>query len=397
MEQAENDFLRAAQEAAATIVQWRRAIHENPELGFAEHRTAALIATELEKMGLPVTSGVAGTGVVGLLAGGGPGRVIAIRADMDALPLQEMTGLPFASRQPGLMHACGHDAHVAMSLGAAMLLSRVKEDLPGQVKFVFQPCEETPPGGARAMLAAGVLSNPPVDCIVALHVNPHLPAGMVGYKEGTAMAAADQFTVRVLGQGGHGSSPHQGVDAVVVAAAAVQALQTIVSREINPLEAVVITVGTIHGGQKSNILADRVEFSGTVRTLTPEMRQRVPQVMRRVLEGVAAAHRARIEMDYEAGYPPLVNDPQVLQLVVAAAEKVVSRQRLLRVQHPAMGSEDFAFFAEAVPAAHFDLGVARKNNTNYPWHHSHFDLEEAALPAGAAVLAQIAWDYLHGT
>lgn len=396
LEQGDNHFLKAAQDAAETIIQWRRTIHEFPELGFAEHKTAAVIAAELEKMGLAVTSGVAGTGVVGLLAGTGPGRVLALRADMDALPLTEMTGLPFASRTPGVMHACGHDAHTAMSLGAAWLLSRVRETFPGQVKFIFQPCEETPPGGAKAMLAAGVLADPSVDGIVSLHVNPHLPAGMVGYKEGTAMAAADQFAVRVLGQGGHGSSPHQGVDAIMVAAAAIQALQTIVSREINPLDAVVITVGTLYGGTKSNIIADRVEFSGTTRTLTPDMRQKVPQMMRRVLDGVAAAHRARIEMDYEAGYPALVNDPQVLQLVVAAAEKVLSRPRVLRMQLPAMGSEDFAFFAEAVPAAHFDLGVARKNGRNYPWHHSRFDLDEGALPVGAAVLAQIAWDYLHG-
>lgn len=377
------------------MIAWRRFIHQHPELGFQEWETARLVADALREANLEVQTGIAGTGVVGVLWGKQKGRGIAVRADMDALPIAEKTNLPFASCRPGIMHACGHDAHVAMALGAARLLAEVREDLPGTVKFIFQPSEETPPGGAVAMLRAGVLDNPPVQAVVALHVNPHLPVGAVGLKEGVAMAAVDTFSITIRGRGGHSSAPHQTVDAILVAATAVQALQAIASRLVNPLEPVVVSIGTIHGGTKSNIVAEEVVLTGTTRTLSPEVRRQVPDLMRQLLDGVVNAFGATYELDYQEAYPLLVNDTQLLSLVERSCQKVVGSRRTLRVPLPAMGSEDFAYFAQVLPAVHFDLGAAKVGSPNYPWHHPCFDLNEEALPIGAAILAQICWDYLH--
>lgn len=392
----EPDFRSLAENLAAQLTAWRRDFHQYPEPGFAEVRTASQVAATLAKYGLEVQTGVAGTGVVGTLRGAPGGRVVGLRADMDALPIEEQTGLPFASLNQGYMHACGHDAHMAILLGVAALLSGVREQLHGQVKFIFQPCEETPPGGARAMLEAGILENPAVDFIVALHVNPHLPAGMIGIKEGTAMAAVDVFQVSIYGRGGHPACPEQGVDAVLVAATAVQQLYTCLHQRVSPLEPVVLNIGTISGGQKNNVVAARVDFAGTVRTLSPLVRGQVPRIIHQVLGGVTAVSGATYELDYEETYPPLVNDHQVLPLVEKAACKVVGARRVLRLQHPSMGSEDFAYLAQAVPAAHFNLGVGRRDGPVYPWHHEKFDLDEAALPAAAAVMAQVAYEYLSG-
>ncbi|MGB9885529.1 MAG: M20 metallopeptidase family protein [Moorellales bacterium] len=387
-------FLPAAERLRPRIIAWRRRIHQHPELGFQEWETARLVAEALREVGLEVQTGIAGTGVVGVLWGRRRGTGIALRADMDALPLTEKTGLPFASQRPGLMHACGHDAHVAMVLGAAYLLAEVRQELAGTVKLIFQPCEETPPGGALAMLRAGALSNPGVNAVVGLHVNPHLPVGTVGLKEGVGMAAVDTFTLTVRGKGGHSSSPHLAVDAIVVAAHAVLALRSLPGHLINPLDPVVVSVGTIHGGTKSNIVAEEVVLTGTVRTLSEEVRRKVPQLMRRLLNGVVKAYDASYELDYQEGYPLLINDAELLALVERSCHKVVGSEHTLRLPMPAMGSEDFAYFAQVRPAVHFDLGVGKPGGPNYPWHHPCFDLDENALPLGAALLAQICWDYL---
>lgn len=388
------DFRRQAEYWKSHMVQWRRQLHQHPELGFQEWETARLIATVLAEAGLEVQTGIAGTGVVGVLQGKKKGRGIAVRADMDALPITEKTNLPFASTRPGVMHACGHDAHVAIALGAARILAEVRSELAGTVKFIFQPAEESPPGGAVAMLRAGVLDNPPVQAIVALHVNPHLPVGTVGLKEGVAMAAVDTFTLTIRGRGGHSAAPHQAVDAILVAAVAVQALQAIASRLTNPLDPVVVSVGTIHGGTKNNVVADEVVLTGTTRTLSPEVRQQLPKLMRQLLDGVVRAYGASYELDYREAYPPLVNDARLLALVEKSCRRVVGSEHTLRVHLPAMGSEDFAYFAQVLPAAHFDLGVGKARATNYPWHHPCFDLDEEALPIGASLFAQICWDYL---
>jgi len=387
-------FRFQAEKLKPQIIAWRRRIHQHPELGFQEWETGRLVAEVLKEAGLEVQTGIAGTGVVGVLWGNRRAKGIAVRADMDALPITERTDLPFASVRPGVMHACGHDAHVAIALGAACLLAEVRQELPGTVKLIFQPCEETPPGGALAMLRAGVLSNPAVDAVVALHVNPHLPVGAVGLKAGVAMASVDSFTLTVRGKSGHSSSPHLAVDAIVVAAHAVLALQSLPGRLINPLEPVVLSIGTVRGGVKSNVVAEEVVMTGTVRALSPEVRRQVPELMRRLLDGVVLAYGASYELDYQEGYPLLVNDAELLGLVERSCRQVVGGERALRLPLPAMGSEDFAYFAQARPAVHFDLGVGKPQGPNYPWHHPCFDLDEEALPLGAALLAQICWDYL---
>ncbi|MHB1419915.1 MAG: M20 metallopeptidase family protein [Bacillota bacterium] len=389
-------MLSCARVKEQEIIAWRRRIHQHPELGFAEQATSGLVASVLTNLGLDVRIGVGGTGVVGLLEGGRTGPTIALRADMDALPVQEETGLEFASLNPGVMHACGHDAHVAMMLGAATILHEQRSTLAGTVKLIFQPCEENPPGGALAMLEDGVLEHPQVDAILGLHVNPHLPAGVIGWKEGPIMAAADMFVVEVHGQGGHGAAPHQTVDAVMVAAEVIQSLQTIVSRRVDPLEPAVISVGTINGGYKNNIIADKVVMTGTVRSLDPELRLRIPEEIKRVIEGIASAHGATCTLEYQWGFPPLINNSKLVALVREAGQEVAGKGKTLLINRPSMGGEDFAFFAQKVPGAYFYLGVGKKDQVMHPWHHSRFDLEETALPVGAAVMAWAARSFLSG-
>lgn len=391
------DFAREARARAAEMSEIRRKVHRYPELGFEETETAKLVAAHLAKLGFEVSGAVARTGVVGLLRGGLPGPTIALRADMDALPILEQTGLEFASERPGLMHACGHDAHVAVTLGAAHLLAGYRQELRGSVKFLFQPSEETPPGGAAAMIEEGVLDNPPVDAILGLHVNPHLPVGFIGVKDGVTMAAADNFRVVVRGRGGHGAAPHQAADAVVAAAAVIQGLQTISSRLVDPVVPVVVTVGTIHGGYKANVIADQVEMHGTVRTILPELRQQMPETMQKILDGVAAAYGCKIDLDYLRGYPPVENEPAMVSLLVEAGKLITGPGRVLKIAHPSMGGEDFAYFLQRVPGVYFYLGAGKQEGPVYPWHHPQFDINEEALPVGAAVLAQAAWTYLLGS
>ncbi|MEW6662270.1 MAG: M20 metallopeptidase family protein [Bacillota bacterium] len=389
------DFLQAALIIAEEIIDVRRKVHQYPELGFEENETARLIAGKLQSMGLEVTQGVGRTGVVGLLRGEQPGPTLAIRADMDALPILEKTGLPFASCRPGLMHACGHDAHVAVVLGAAMILNGFRSLLRGNLKFIFQPCEETPPGGALEMIAMGVMEDPKVDAILGLHVNPLLPAGSVGVKCGTVMAAADMFKIIIRGKGGHGAAPHQAADAIVAAAAVIQSLQTLASRRVDPAQPVVVTIGTIAGGYKSNVIADRVEMKGTVRTLCLELRARMPALMEEIIKSAAQAYSTEAELVYEFGYPPVENNPGMVDLVREAAAKVLGSGRVVEVQHSSMGGEDFAYFLQHCPGAYFYLGVGQDNAPNYPWHHSQFDISEAALAYGAATLAGASLSYLN--
>ncbi|MBS3977646.1 MAG: amidohydrolase [Syntrophomonadaceae bacterium] len=389
------DFLQAALNIAAEIIEVRRKVHQYPELGFEENETAGLIAGKLQTIGLDVVQGVGKTGVVGLLRGGFPGPTLAVRADMDALPIMENTGLSYASVRPGLMHACGHDAHIAVVLGAAMILNRFRPLLRGNLKFIFQPCEETPPGGALEMIAMGVLGDPKVDGILGLHVNPLLPAGTIGIKHGTVMAAADMFKIIIRGKGGHGAAPHQAADAIVAAAAVIQALQTLVSRRVDPVQPAVITVGTIAGGNKSNIIADRVEMKGTVRTLCPELRVRLPALMEEIIKSSAQAYNTEADLAYEFGYPPLENSPGMVELVREAASLVVGPGRVIEVQHSSMGGEDFAYFLRHSPGAYFYLGVGKDNAPNYPWHHPQFDISETALTDGAATLAAASFNFLN--
>lgn len=371
------------------LITIRRQIHRHPELAFQETRTAALVANTLRQLGLDIRTGVAQTGVVALLPGK-ESHVVGVRADMDALPLQEQNDCSYASTVPNVMHACGHDGHVAIALGAAMVLCRLAP-LPGNVKFIFQPAEEEP-GGALPMLQAGVLDNPRVDMMLGFHLSNALPVGRIGVHYHQACAATDEIKITVLGQGGHGAHPHKAVDAIVAAAAVVTALQTIVSRQVDPLDAAVITIGVITGGCANNIIADRVDLWGTVRTLTPEVQHAMPGLIERLVAGVTAGHGASYRFIYNQGYPALLVDPAVTGLVEQAATRLLGRDSVLRLR-PSLGGEDFAYFAQRVPATFFRVGSGNGRFT-MPGHHPRFDFDEQALHTGVCVLVQAVLDGL---
>ncbi len=392
-------ILEAAKRTEDKIIAWRRQVHANPELGLDTPETEALVAGELRSMGLEVTTGLAEHGVVGLLRGGGrKARTFAIRADMDALPVTEDTGLPFASKIPGRMHACGHDSHVAMLLGAAQILSGMKDEVPGNVKFIFQPGEEGA-GGARIMIEQGVLESPKVDAIIGGHVGTlwDVTAGQIGIKAGPLMAASDHFTIIVRGKGGHGAAPHLSVDPIVIASHIVIALQTILSRDIKPVSPAVVTVGAIKAGTAFNIIPNECAVHGTVRYLDEESAALIPLRMREIAEGIAKAMKGSASVDYRRGYPPTVNDPAMTDLVKDVASKIVGEKNVVIVD-PTMGAEDMSYFLQRVPGAYFCIGTGNpKKGTDYPNHHPKFDVDEDVLHLGSALFAQAAIDYLSAT
>ena len=369
------------------VVELRRTIHRHPELGFEEHETAALVERELDAVGVPHRR-IAKTGVVGIVRGTLPGHVAALRADMDALPITERTGLPYASEIEGKMHACGHDAHTAMLLGAARVLAGMRERLYGTTVLIFQPAEEGP-GGAEPMIAEGVLDDPKVQAIAMLHVDPRLEPGTIGITPGPVNASTDELYVTVRGKGGHGAYPHTAVDAIPVASAIVLALQNIAARETDPLKSVVVTIGTIAGGYRNNVIADEVQMTGTLRALDPEVRQTLEGRVRRIVDGVAAAYDARAEVRIVRGYPPVVNDVALAESFAA----YVTANTALRVERmpPTMGGEDFAYFAARVPGVHVRLGVrSEAAQSIYPGHSPEFRIDEAALPVGVTTLVAFA-------
>jgi amidohydrolase len=370
------------------VIAWRRAIHREPELGFAEHRTSALVERELTRAGIPSVR-MAQTGVVGLLEGAKPGKTLLLRADMDALPVPERSGEPFASVVEGVMHACGHDAHTAMLLGAATWLATQRERIAGAIKFVFQPAEEGP-GGAKPMIEAGVLENPRVDAAVMIHVLPILPSGVIGWRIGPIQASADDFTIAINGRGGHAASPQLGVDTIPAAAELVSSLQRIASREVDPLESVVVSIGTIQGGYRRNVIADRTEIGGTVRCFSHELRESMPERLRRIADGIASAHGASSEIDYQWGYPPVINDARLTRLVAAIAQRTQGL-RTAELPAPRMGAEDFAYFAQAVPGCMLRLGVAPPGDQRPAMLHSpQFRLDEGALRSGVQIFCELA-------
>lgn len=372
------------------VIEWRRTIHANPELGYEEYKTADFIKNILGQAGIVAQTGIAKTGVVALLKGNGI-KTIAIRADMDALPISEETGLSFASKTLGKMHACGHDAHTAIVLGVAHALAKM-DKLPGNVKFIFQPCEERLPGGANNMIAAGVLENPKVDAILGLHVYPYLPVGIVGIKPGAMMAATDIFSVEIKGKGGHGAAPHTAVDPVVISAQIIIALQTIVSRKINPVEPAVITVGTIHAGERPNIIPSKVVFSGTVRSVDEETRLALKKEIEHVIKYTAIAGGAEAVINYEIGHGTLFNDEKVTSFVQQSISNSFGIVAVKHLEAPSMGGEDFAIFAQNVPANYMFFGCA--GDDIYPWHHSCFNINEAVLPFAVKVLTSLILSYL---
>ena len=344
------------------VIAWRRDIHSHPELSQHEERTAGIVAGVLESLGLEVTRNVGGHGVVGLLRGKSEGRTIALRADMDALPLTEATGLPFASTNPGVMHACGHDTHTSMLLGAAEILAGMREELKGNVKFIFQPAEElNPTGGAPGMIRDGVLENPHVDGLFALHVWPAYQTGKIAVRSGSLMAASDRVFITVKGKSAHGSRPDQGLDAIVASAHVITGLQSIISRNVSPLDSAVLTIGTIHGGDRYNVIPESVNLEGTVRTLNPEVQERMPAMITRIAQGIAEGLGMSCDVKYVKGYPPLVNDSGLAGVAREAVRSRLGEGALIVPEQPDLTAEDFAFFARERPAVMAWLGCRPEN------------------------------------
>ncbi|HET9341293.1 MAG TPA: amidohydrolase [Candidatus Eremiobacteraceae bacterium] len=372
------------------VIRWRRLIHRRPEFGFEERETSALVERELRAAGIDVKR-VAGTGIVATLTGAAPGKTLALRADMDGLPIHERPGLDFASEVPGAMHACGHDGHTAMLLGAAVSLARERSKLRGAVRFLFQPAEEGP-GGAQPMIEAGALSSPDVDAVAMLHVWPTLPVGSIGLRAGAMTASCDDFDIQIGGRGGHAGYPHNAVDTIPVAAEVVGALQTIASREIDPLKAVVIAIGRIDGGYRRNVVADKTTLQGTIRCLDENVRRSVPERIERIVAGICAAHRASHGVELVHGYPSVHNDAPLTQRVMAIAREVPQVASVVELEVPTMGAEDFAYFAQVVPGCMIRLGCASPDDPQPASLHSpEFNLDERALATGVALLRALAF------
>ena len=373
-----------------SIIHWRRDFHQYPELAFNEYRTGDVIAKELRSMGLEPKEKVGKTGVTAdLKCGDGP--VIAIRADMDALPIEETSGLDFSSKNKGVMHACGHDGHMAMLLGAAKILSENRNKYNGTVRFIFQPAEEGE-GGARYMIDDGCLNG--VDEIYGIHVWNYQPVGEVGIKDGPVLAAADMFDIKVRGIGGHGAAPQGTVDTIVVSSHLVQALQTIVSRNTNPLESTVITVGKINGGHNFNVISEQVSMSGTARAYTEKNQKLIKQRMEEVIDGIAKTYNAEIILDYKDGYPPTINHSEPTKKVLEAANQIVGEKA--GMPYLSMGGEDFAYYLQKVPGCFFFVGSApnEKELFETPHHCSHFNMDEKALLIGSSVYLNLIDDIM---
>jgi amidohydrolase len=388
-----------AAELHPAIIEVRRDIHRYPELGFQEVRTAGLVADRLRALKFDeVRTGVGVTGVVGVLKGARPGPVVAVRADMDALPVPELIDVPYKSTVPNVKHACGHDGHTAIALGVAEIFARMRADLAGTVVFLFQPAEEGDPDGGKTgalrVLDDWPLTNPTPEVIFGLHGMPSLRAGQIGYVSGGAMASADRFTIRIIGQSTHGAMPHTGVDPMPVAAQVIDALQTIPSRMIDAQKATVVSVGTINGGNRFNIIADSVTLTGTVRSLQPDGPATVKAKMTQILQGITAASGAKYELEYVETAPVTYNDPALVAASVPALEAVVGKANLV-VPPSQMVAEDFAFFQQKIPGFYFFLGVGNPDKgITAMWHTEYFDIDEDALKVGMQAMAGVVLQYL---
>ncbi len=386
-------YMKDAQEAAVQAIELRRQIHRHPETGNHEEKTSALVEETLRALGLEVSRPM-GTSVVATLRGAQEGKTVAFRADMDALPVQEETDLPFKSEVPGVMHACGHDIHTAGLLGAAMVLAKHRDELKGNVKFFFQPDEEDS-GGAQRMIQAGCMENPRVDAVFGAHVDPDLPTGHVGFKYGKSYAASDMFIVTIRGKGCHGASPHDGIDVIAIGAQVITAIQQIVSRRTSPTESAVVTVGAFNAGTAGNVIAQEATLRGILRTLGPEMRMKTRRMFTDTVEGICSAMGAQAEVKIIESYPGVVNWDDMVDLAKNVAEDAVGRDRIHIFDQPTMGTEDFGYFIKDVPGAYYKIGVGNPDiGAAHPIHSPHFVADEAALPTLIGVHAAIAAAYL---
>ena len=374
------------------LVEIRRHLHAHPELSGEEYQTAAFVAGVLSANGLHVQEGIGKTGVIGELQGTQPSdRILAIRTDMDALPIQERTNLEYASRIEGVMHACGHDIHTTVGLGTAMVLSQIAPELGGRVRFLFQPAEEIAQG-ANWMVKDGVMNN--VAAILGLHVFPSIPAGSVGIRYGALTAAADNLEIIIIGESGHGARPHEAIDAIWIAAQVITSLQQAISRTQNPLRPVVLSIGQINGGRAPNVIADKVQLLGTVRSLHPETRDKLPQWIENIVANVCNSYNAKYQVNYHRGVPSVQNDNALTQLLQSSAEEAWTNNCVRILPEPSLGAEDFSVYLEHAPGSMFRLGVGYEERIiNHPLHHPQFEVDESAIITGVVTLAYAAYKY----
>ena len=378
------------------LVEFRRDFHMHPEASFCEERTNAVIRKFLEDNGIEIQEVGAGYSVVGVIRGGKPGKTFALRADIDALPMPELNDVPYKSQNEGVMHACGHDAHTASLMGVALLINEVKDQMSGNVKLLFQAAEEKIPGGAKELVEKGALENPYVDAVMGFHVANALPVGYVAFGAGPGAAASDTYKFRIIGKGGHGAYPHATIDPVVISAYFITSLQTIVSRNVEPVQGAVITIGSIHGGTKENIIADDVEMLATVRSLDEDVRALLHKRIQEICKATEAMYGCKVEWELEMGYPVLVNDGDFInKYALPSCAKIVGADHIVEVKKSGMGGEDFAYYLQQRPGCFGSLGSGNaEKGLVVGGHNSMFDLDEDCLWRGAACLAQTAWDYL---
>ncbi len=377
------------------IVSIRRKIHQFPELGFNEFKTSSLIAAYLEKLGLSVTKGIAGTGVTGLLEGITPGPTVAIRADMDALPILEENDVQYASANKGIMHACGHDVHTSIALGAAHILSKNRDKITGNVKFIFQPAEEGL-GGAKEMINEGVLANPKVDAIIALHVSPGIKSGQISISSGPVMASPAEFEIEITGKGGHAAEPQKAVDPIVIGTNIINLFQTIVSRNVDALKSAVLSVTCFQAGTAFNIIPSKATIKGTVRSFDPLIHKEISRKMSAILSSVTGGMGAEYTFDYNLGYPPVINSKEVVDLIVEASSKVIPEKNIILNNQASMLAEDFSYYLNNIPGALFNLGCTHPTAEHFEnLHSSKFNVDESCIATGMEIFAQTVMDYLN--
>ncbi len=385
------EIKNTAEKFTPRLIEIRRHLHAHPELSGEEHQTSAYIAGVLSSCGLNVKEAVGKTGVIGDLAGSGSDRrTLAIRTDMDALPIQEHLELDFASRKPGIMHACGHDVHSTLGLGTAMVLSQLSSNLPGNVRFLFQPAEEIALG-AKWMVEDGVMEG--VDAIYGVHVFPSIPVRRVGIRYGALTSAADELEIIIRGESGHGARPHQAIDAVWIAAQVITTLQQAISRTQNPLHPIVLSIGQIEGGRAPNIIADHVRMVGTVRSLHPESHANLPQWIENIVQGICQTYGAKCQVNYRRGVPSVQNDKTLTQIIESATREAWGDDSIQILPDPSLGAEDFSIYLDKVPGCMFRLGVGHHNKINYPLHHPKFEVDEDAILTGVVTMAYAAYKY----
>lgn len=387
------DIFKQLDETFDEMVELRRDFHMNPELSFEEVRTPQKIAEYHKNLGLHVRTEVGGRGVVATLKGGKPGKTVALRADFDALPIQEENEVPYKSQTDGVMHACGHDGHTATMLCLAKVLVKNKDQIPGTIVFIHQFAEELTPGGATPMIEDGCLDG--VDAIFGTHLWSPFDVGTISYRTGNVMANADRFDITVVGKGGHGGMPHQTVDAIVTASRLISDLQQIVSRGVDPLKSAVVTVGSFHAGKAFNVVAEKAKISGTVRTFDPDIRDEIEKKIETIAKHTCQAAGADCEFSYERGYPAVKNHPEETELLANAAKQVVGSDNVFEME-PVMGGEDFAYYLQHVPGTFFFTGARNEEiGAEYPHHHPRFNIDERAMPIAAKTLAAAALNYLN--